>query len=483
MLDTTIIFPWNSNFETGIAVVDEQHQKLVDLLNQLASHLAYGADTPELNRVFDELADYAVYHFKTEEAIWRKSLPDDEMSLEHEQTHRDFVDEVIKLKGGQHTFSGDKMVDEIVSFLTHWLAFHILEADKHMASVVLSLQQGHSLKVAKEKARTVMSSATHVLIETVLTMYDTMSSRTLQLMREIAEREQAEERLRLSRNVIDSTLEAVFITDATGRLIDTNPAFCQDVQREHEQIIGMDIRQIKPALFSQEKMDEIWQEAADSGHWAGELLGRNEQGAAESVWLALSSVKDKLGVVTHYVGLLSSISQLLHRQHSLEEAAHHDALTGLPNRRLLYDRLNQAILRSNRNGLCLAVCYLDLDGFKQVNDTLGHEAGDEVLRSVAKRLNKLLRGEDTVARLGGDEFVLLLGDLDQGVDAGLLLNRLLQDIAQPIPVEDTSVLVTASIGVTFYSSEHKTPEQLLKYADEAMYIAKKNGKSRYHFYS
>lgn len=483
MLATTVIFPWNKNFEIGIAEIDEQHRKLVDLLNQLASHLAYGSDTPEMTRVFDELADYALYHFKTEEAIWRQYMPDDEMPTEHEQTHRDFVTEVLKLKSDQMSLPRDELVDEIISFLTHWLAFHILESDKHMANIVFSLQQGQSLQVAKENARVSMSGATHVLIDTVLTMYDSMSARTLQLMREIAERERIEARLHLSRSVIDSTLEAVFITDAQGVIVDTNPAFCQDVQQEHEQIVGMDIKDIKPSLFSQGKMDGIWRDAGDLGHWAGELLGRNVQGSIEPVWLALSSIKDKQGCVSHYVGLLSSMSQLLNRQHSLEEAAHHDVLTGLPNRRLLQDRLTQAIMRSNRTGHNLAVCYLDLDGFKRVNDTLGHEAGDEVLRCVSVRLNKLLRGEDTVARLGGDEFVLLLGDLERVEEAGLLLSRLLQDIAKPIPFEDTAILVTASIGVTIYPFDQGSSALLLKHADEAMYTAKNSGKSRYSLYS
>lgn len=482
MLTPTVIFPWNANFDTGIAVIDEQHQKLVDLLNQLARDFAFGADEPELNRIFDELADYAVYHFKTEEAIWRKYLPSDELASVHEQTHQNFVVEVLKLKGEHAALASAEVVDQIVSFLTHWLAFHILESDKHMANIVLFMQQGETLQAARQKASVVMSGAMRVLIETVLTMYDSVSSRTLQLMREIAERQRAEERLHLSRSVIDSTLEAVFITDAAGILIDTNPAFCQDVQQQHEQIVGMHIRQIKPDLFSQKQMDEIWQETTDTGHWAGEILGRNVQGAVEAVWLTLSAVEDKRGEITHYVGLLSSISQLLERQHRLEEAAHHDVLTGLPNRRLLQDRLAQAVMRSHRSERLLAVCYLDLDGFKQINDTLGHDAGDEVLRMVAGRLNQVLRGEDTVARLGGDEFVLLLGELDGEEDAGLLLSRLLQDIAQPVFLGATQVNVTASIGVALYPRDQSTPELLLKHADEAMYIAKNNGKSRYHVY-
>lgn len=198
MITETAIFPWNVNFETGIEVIDEQHQKLVELLNQLARHLAGGVNMQLLNRVFDELADYAVYHFRTEEAIWNKYLAADDILMEHEKTHQDFIDELNKIKGEQDSLASDQVVDDIVSFLTHWLAFHILESDKHMAKIVLALKSGMTLAEAKSCASMEMSGALRVLIETVLGMYDSLSSRTLQLMREIAERQRAEEGLRLS---------------------------------------------------------------------------------------------------------------------------------------------------------------------------------------------------------------------------------------------------------------------------------------------
>jgi diguanylate cyclase (GGDEF)-like protein/hemerythrin-like metal-binding protein/PAS domain S-box-containing protein len=481
-LSPSDIFPWNENFETGILVIDEQHRKLVELLNKLASHLAYEADKPELNQVFDEMAEYTLIHFETEEGIWRKYLPADDFSLEHEKSHSDFVQELILLRGKQNSLATEQVIDEIVIFLTHWLAFHILESDKNMAKIVLAMQQGMTLSEAKEKAHIEMSGALRILIETVLSMYDTLSSRTLQLMREIAERQRAEDRLRLSRRVIDSTLEAIFITDAGGRIIDTNPAFCQDVRQEHEQLVGKDIRRIKPDLFSHSKTDIIWRTATESGHWAGETVGRDANGEIEGAWLVLSSIKDHQGAITHYVGVVSAITQLVKRQQILEVEANHDALTGLPNRRLLQDRLEQAIQRSKRGGHVLAVCYLDLDGFKLVNDTLGHDAGDDVLRVIAGRLSKVLRGVDTVVRSGGDEFVLLLGDLDSEQDATQLLNRLLLDIAQPILIHGMPVNVSASIGVTLYPPDSGTAGQLLKHADEAMFAAKKEGKSRYYFF-
>jgi diguanylate cyclase (GGDEF)-like protein/hemerythrin-like metal-binding protein/PAS domain S-box-containing protein len=482
MITPPDIFPWNANFETGIAVIDEQHHQLVDLLNKLVSRLAYEADTEELNQVFEELNDYTLMHFKTEEGVWKKYLHEDELPIEHEMTHRAFATEVDILRGKRNFLASYKVIEEIVLFLTHWLAFHILEADKHMAKIILSVQQGMALPEAKEKAHMEMSGAMRVLIETILSMYDTLSSRTLQLMREIAERQRVEDRLRLSRKAIESTLESIFITDASGKIIDTNPSFCLDVQQEHEQIVGMDIRQIKPGLFNLDKTDEIWKTATENGHWAGETVWRDDCGEVEGAWLALSAVKDNYDVITHYVGVVSSITQLVKRQHILEDEANHDALTGLPNRRVLHDRLSQAVMRSNRSGKILAVCYLDLDGFKQINDSLGHDAGDDVLRLISGRMSKALRGEDTVVRLGGDEFVLLLGNLDNDVNAEQLLNRLLQDIAQPILLHGVPTGVTVSIGVALYPRTQGTSEQLLKHADEAMLAAKRAGKSRYHFF-
>jgi diguanylate cyclase (GGDEF)-like protein/hemerythrin-like metal-binding protein/PAS domain S-box-containing protein len=473
------IFPWNDNFNTGLPVIDVQHRKLVEMLNKLASHLAYGQDIPELNTVFDELADYAQYHFKTEEGVWRKFLPEDELTSRHSQTHQEFVTEMLDLRGKQDALATEQVIEEIVIFLTHWLAFHILEADKHMAKIVLSIQLGLSLDEAKEKARMEMGGSMRLLIETILGMYDTLSSRTLQLMRE---RQRAEEGLRLSRRVIDSTLEAIFITDENGKIIDTNPSFCLDVQLTHEQVVGKDIRELKPGLFSQDKSDEIWKAATENGHWAGETVGRDAGGEIVGAWLALSSIKDNQGAITHYVGVVSSITHLVRRQQTLEVEANHDALTGLPNRRLLQDRLGQAITRSNRGGRMLAVCYLDLDGFKQINDTLGHDAGDDVLCLIGGRLSKVLRGEDTVVRLGGDEFVLLLGDQEDEESVVPLLNRLLQDIAKPMVIHGKQAEVSASIGVTFFPQDQGTPEQLLMHADEAMLTAKREGKARYHFY-
>ena len=200
--------------------------------------------------------------------------------------------------------------------------------------------------------------------------------------------------------------------------------------------------------------------------------------------MTLSAVNDETGRPTHYVGVLSNITQLLKRQQHLEQIANHDFLTGLPNRLYLFVRLGQAIAQARRTGGFLAVCYLDLDGFKAINDAFGHAAGDQLLQEIAIRIQSIDRGNDTVARMGGDEFAILLGDLKQIEDCSTLLERLLGAIGAPVALGPGSpVSVTASIGVTCFPSDEGDPDTLLHHADKAMYAAKESGKARYRYYS
>ncbi len=473
------IFPWNVNFETGLAVVDEQHQKLVEIINRLAYQLANNLDDVAINQLLDELSDYTIYHFTTEEALWNKYLPADEMTAEHAQTHQSFVDEVEIVKQERHTLRDEEVSEKVLSFLTHWLAFHILDTDRRMAQIVLGIEQGMDLKHAKDHASHAMSGAMTALIETVLKMYDSLSSQTLELMRETARRQRIEHKLILSKNVIDSTFEAIFVTDPAGLLIDANPAFCTYVDSQYDQIIGQHFQSLKPQLFAQDVVSDIWQLAGEQGHWSGEIFGQGISAEREVAWLTLSAIRGEEGKVDNYAGVLSSVSQLVERQHGLELEANHDTLTGLPNRRLLNDRLEQSILHSKRTDKLLAVCFLDLDGFKAVNDTLGHDAGDEVLCVISHRLGTLVRGEDTVARIGGDEFVLLFGDLANESCLPPLLDKVLECIQRAVPIDNEQAGVSASIGVSLYPAHAEDADSLLKLADKSMYQAKQAGKSRY----
>lgn len=476
------IFPWNKNFETGITIIDEQHKKLLELVNLLAKHFVHQSDSLTLNTIFDELTAYTVYHFETEEAIWHEYFEEDELEIAHKDTHKKFIDEITELRSHQTVESPEQVIEEVLSFLTQWLAFHILDNDKRMAKTILAIQNGASLEEAKRESESEMTGAMKVLISTVLSMYDSICNRTVQLMREILERQKVEAKQRLSSNVFENTLDAICITDKNLNIVEVNPSFCRAKQLPSSALIGQYLPDVKPAFKNEAVFEKIWLELEQCGYWSGEVVAHTENKRVEE-WLTLSSVKNELGLITNYVAVFSNVANLLELKNELEHHAYHDALTGLPNRILLYDRLKQALSRADRNHKPLAICYLDLDGFKQVNDTLGHGAGDELLKEVARRFSKLLRANDTVARLGGDEFVILFGDLTHSEDYKLLLDRVLQHINEPIYLDGNEANVSASIGVTIYPLDNSPPEDLLEHADIAMYHAKQSGKSQYQLYS
>jgi diguanylate cyclase (GGDEF)-like protein/PAS domain S-box-containing protein len=289
-------------------------------------------------------------------------------------------------------------------------------------------------------------------------------------------------KLRLSAIVFENTMECIIITDSKSNIIDVNPAFTHITGYTREEVLGKNPRFLKSGHHDQSFYVEMWQSINTNGCWSGELWNRNKTGECYPELRSISAVADSQGTVTHYIGISSDITQLKQHEKRLEYIAHYDALTGIPNRVLLADRMKQAIAQAKRERKMLGVCYLDLDGFKPVNDTLGHQAGDHVLIEIAKRIGNILREGDTVARLGGDEFVVLLPDL-VGVDECITtVKRLHEHIALPIRIQEHSFLLTASIGVSIFPDDDNDPDVLLRHADQAMYTAKQAGKNRYHFF-
>ncbi|HEY8034256.1 MAG TPA: diguanylate cyclase [Methylobacter sp.] len=289
-------------------------------------------------------------------------------------------------------------------------------------------------------------------------------------------------KLRLSAIVFENTRECITITDAEGNIIDVNPAFSRMTGYTRAEVLGKNPRFLKSGHHDQAFYAAMWQSINTTGCWSGELWNRTKNGECYPELRSISAITDIQGAVTHYIGISSDISQLKQHEKQLEHIAHYDALTGIPNRVLLADRMRQAIAQAKREQKLLGVCYLDLDGFKPVNDTLGHQAGDHVLIDIARRIGNILREGDTVARLGGDEFVVLLPDLNHAEECIATLKRLHENIALPIYIQDQSFLLTASIGVSIFPDDGNDPDVLLRHADQAMYVAKQSGKNRYHFY-
>ena len=476
------IFPWNANFETGIPAIDVQHKRLVELINTLAMHLAYRSGELALGEVFREIDAYIDHHFATEEKLIHRYLAGDPLLEEHEKTHRDFTKDMARLRRERADKPEDALCEEILAYLSHWLALHILDADKRIAKVVLAIQAGAGLDEAKAKAGEEMAGLMKVLIETILSMYDTLSARTLELMREVHERKRIEEKLRLAASVYENTLEAVFIADARATIIDVNDAFIQFTGYARQDIIGKSLKVLKNAL-QDEQARHIWHAVADKGHWRGEIRSRNRDGEISPEWLSISAIRNHDGDTINYVGLLTSITQLVQRQHQLDFHAQHDVLTRLPNRLLFTDRLQQAIAKARRGDRHCAVCYIDLDEFKAVNDTHGHAAGDKLLQQIAMRIRHSLRANDTFARLGGDEFERLMEDIASPQDSHAFLERVMKEIERPFDIDGQQIHISASIGVDTFSAEAKDATVLLEQADQAMYRVKKTGKSNYAFFA
>jgi diguanylate cyclase (GGDEF)-like protein/PAS domain S-box-containing protein len=305
----------------------------------------------------------------------------------------------------------------------------------------------------------------------------------LSLCRDITERKVSQANLQLAANVFSHAREGIIITDASGTIIDVNEAFARITGFGREEALGQNPRILKSDRQDPAFYELLWHDLTEQGHWSGEIWNRHRDGEVYAELLTISSVRDASGAVQQYVGLFSDISAMKEHQIQLEHIAHFDALTHLPNRVLLADRLQQAMAQSQRRGQQLAVAFLDLDGFKTINDQHGHHVGDQVLIKLAQRMKQALREGDSLARLGGDEFVAVLIDLEDLAASRPLLSRLLEACSQPVRVGDLSLQVSASLGVTFYPQPQDIDaDQLLRQADQAMYQAKLSGKNRFHFF-
>ncbi|MCX8086569.1 MAG: EAL domain-containing protein [Rhodocyclaceae bacterium] len=292
----------------------------------------------------------------------------------------------------------------------------------------------------------------------------------------------AESELRLIESVFESASEGILITDTEARIVRVNPAFTELTGYAQEEVLGKRPSFLQSGLHEKRFYAELWHSLTTTGHWRGEIWNKRKNGEIYPEHLAINAVRDAEGRVTHYVGLFSDITQQKAVEERLEDMATHDALTGLPNRIALSLKLHQAIAAARAHDRLVAVCFVDLDGFKPVNDTWGHEIGDRVLVEVAQRFKQALRATDTVARIGGDEFVLVLGEFHDVEEIEFALSRILEHIRKPIVVDDLRIAISASIGVTVHPFDESDTDTLIRHADQAMYIAKNQGRNHWHMY-
>jgi diguanylate cyclase (GGDEF)-like protein/PAS domain S-box-containing protein len=296
-------------------------------------------------------------------------------------------------------------------------------------------------------------------------------------------RDEDMQRLRLAAAVFDTTLEGVLVTDANGVIVHVNRAFMEITGYQQDEVLGLQPNKFKSGRHGPEFYERMYKTILSAGQWSGEIWNRRKSGEIYPQWQSIRSIKNEHGAITHFVAVFSDISTIKHSERELAHLAHYDALTGLPNRLLFTDRAEQAQTHARRNKQSLAMLLVDLDHFKHINDSLGHNVGDEVLRAVADRLKSLLEKGVTLARLGGDEFAVLLENPQQAAQAAEMAQGILSGIREPIQVHDQSLFLTASVGISIFPNDALSAEQLLRNADAALFQAKNQGRESYALYT
>ena len=299
----------------------------------------------------------------------------------------------------------------------------------------------------------------------------------------VIQHKRANEEHLLSSRVFSAAREGIMITDAHYKIITVNPMFTEITGYSREEVIGKNPNILSSSKHSAQFHTDIWNSALTLGYWQGEIWNRKKDGQLYPGQLNISSLVDDAGQPHHYVCIFSDITNSKEQQKSLELMAHYDVLTKLPNRALFADRFEQSLAHSKRNNSLMAICFLDLDDFKPINDNYGHNIGDQILIEVADRLKLALREEDTVSRQGGDEFALLLANFNSVDQYEVLISRIHRSLAEPYLIAEKTHHISASSGTTIYPNDDGDIDTLIRHADQAMYQAKLAGKNNYRFFN
>jgi diguanylate cyclase (GGDEF)-like protein/PAS domain S-box-containing protein len=351
---------------------------------------------------------------------------------------------------------------------------------------LVSAMQQHDLRNCELTLRRGDGSCFNASLNWALSAIANKAPQVRMTLSDITERKRAEEELRIAAMAFELQ-EGIMVTDPKGIIIRVNRAFSDLTGYSAEEALGQ-----TPALLSSGHHEpafyqQLWQALKQTGKWQGEIWNRHKNGRIYAEWLSISAVKAPDGTTTHYIGSYSEVTTNREAEAEIHRLAYYDPLTQLPNRRLLQDRIGQALAANRRSGNYGALMFIDLDNFKILNDTRGHEIGDQLLIAVALRIHANVRAHDTVARLGGDEFVVMLEDLstdarDAAMQTGLVGEKLRQALAQPYDLGEAALQCTASLGVALFGGRDESVDTVLKHADLAMYKAKRAGRNSLCFF-
>lgn len=300
---------------------------------------------------------------------------------------------------------------------------------------------------------------------------------------DITERKEAEESVQLASLVYQNSSEAMMVMNVSGIIMTVNPAFTALTGYPLEEVIGKHANFLSASQHDLAEYDDLWETINTTGCWQGELWGRRKNGGVYAEYLSINTIYDDGGIAYRRVGLFSDITKKKEFEELIWREANFDLLTGLPNRRMFLNKLEEEIKKAKRLVSPLTLMFIDLDRFKEVNDTLGHDTGDLLLKEAAKRIQSCVRESDTVARMGGDEFTVILSGQSEQNNIARVYNGILQQLAQPFFLKNETAYVSASIGITIFPSDASTIEELLKNADQAMYAAKNLGRNRFCYFT
>ncbi|KAA0577317.1 EAL domain-containing protein [Azospirillum sp. B21] len=303
------------------------------------------------------------------------------------------------------------------------------------------------------------------------------------IARDISERKRAEWQLRLSAKVFDNAAEGMFVANENQKIVAANDAFARITGYDREEVLGRGPEFLRSDRNPPGFYEDLWAQLRENGHWAGEIWSTRKNGEVFPEWLSIKMVRNEDGAVANYIAAFTDITETRAQEERIRHLAQFDFLTDLPNRFLLRDRLERAMLAAGRHGTKVGLLFVDLDRFKTINDSLGHQVGDGLLREVAERLLGTVRASDTVSRQGGDEFIILISDMDSPDAAGIVARKVLHALSEPYLIDGHELQVTPSIGIAIYPDDGTGIDALLKSADMAMYAAKEAGRATYQFFT
>jgi diguanylate cyclase (GGDEF)-like protein/PAS domain S-box-containing protein len=327
-----------------------------------------------------------------------------------------------------------------------------------------------------------LADLTGKLEETVSVRTRELAERNVALQREIEERKRQEDALLVADTVFESAAEAIIVTDADNNIVRVNPAFTAITGYMPAEVMGRNPSLLKSGRHGPDFYREMWGELNTRGHWEGEIWNRYKNGDIRVEWLSIAKIKDGDGLARH-LAVFHDITRRKEAEELLRFKAHHDALTELPNRELFKDRLQTAINQARRYHRNFALLLVDLDRFKEVNDSLGHTAGDQLLVEAAQRLSSCVRETDTVARLGGDEFAIILSEMTADDEAEQIAQRAVGLLNEPYHLDAGTARISGCIGIALYPLHGREADQLLRNADSALYAAKEGGRNTYRVFA